>query len=405
MGSTGDIQPYLALATALERAGHEPYLVAGDAWQARAREVGVRFRSSGNTLTEANSREMMARVLAEPNPLRQAGLVFEGAAEPLLRAVPGTLAAIRDADVVVCHSVDFAGLAAAEALGKPHLVAHVFPGFLPGQRWNPTGIPRPRPVAAAIWAVTRLMLRRSSDAILNRVRAAAGLAPGRDLVLAAGARARRTLLAVSPAVLPPDPDWQGRVDMTGFWYLDEPSFAPDPELARFLDAGEPPVVVTFGSMMGQDVAAATRAVLDGLRAAGRRAVIQAGSAGIAAGIALPRDVLRIAWAPHGWLLPRAACVVHHGGAGTTAAVLRAGVPQVIVWHMGDQPAWGAMIAQRGLGPRPRSHRRLTGKWLGRALQSVLADDAMTMRARALAATIATDEGVERAVKVIESSTT
>lgn len=403
MGSTGDIQPYLALATALGRAGHESYLVAGDAWRQRASEVGVAFRCSGNPLSEANTGEMMARILAEPNPLRQAGLVFENVGGALEQAVPGTIEALRDADIVVCHSVDFAGLAAAEALAKPHVVAHIFPGFLPGRNWNPTGVPRPRPVAAAIWALTRLVLRRSSDPVLNRVRAVAGLSPGRDLLLTAGARARRTLLAVSPSLLAPDPAWRGRVEMTGFWYLDEAGFAPDPALLRFLDAGEAPIVVTFGSMMGQDTTAATRAVVDGVTASGRRAVIQAGSADLGSGVTLPAEIFRTTWAPHGWLFPRAACVVHHGGAGTTAAVLRAGVPQVVVWHMGDQPAWGAMVARRGLGPAPRSHRRLTARWLAKTLRRTLADDAMRERARSVAATIGGEHGVERAVAAIASA--
>jgi sterol 3beta-glucosyltransferase len=186
--------------------------------------------------------------------------------------------------------------------------------------------------------------------------------------------------------------------MTGYWFLEEPAFQPSPELEAFLAAGPPPVVIGFGSMSGTNTESLTRMLVDGLRRAGRRAILQAGWSKLGAAD-LGHDILCVDYVPHGWLFERASCVVHHGGAGTTAAVLRAGKPQVIVWHLADQPLWGKLLQRRGLAPAPVNVRGLTGAWLNRALDQAHADAVVT-RARAVREAIRAEDGVGNAVAVL-----
>jgi UDP:flavonoid glycosyltransferase YjiC (YdhE family) len=109
----------------------------------------------------------------------------------------------------------------------------------------------------------------------------------------------------------------------------------------------------------------------------------------------------VGFVPHAWLFQRAACVVHHGGAGTTAAALRAGVPQAIVPHLGDQSIWGRKVAELGVGPKPRARRAADARWLRRVIERMLADADMRSRAERLGADIRSENGVANAVRAIE----
>jgi UDP:flavonoid glycosyltransferase YjiC (YdhE family) len=208
---------------------------------------------------------------------------------------------------------------------------------------------------------------------------------------------------VSPAFVPPDPLWQGRVVQTGYWFLDMPHFEPDPELAAFLAAGEPPLVISFGSMVNADPRRTTALLCEAVERVGCRALIQAGWAGLGEG-PLPPNVRRIDFVPHDWLFPRASGVIHHGGAGTTAAVLRAGVPQAVVWHLGDQPAWGKLLHKRGLAPAaPLWQGALNVDWLTRVMRALRSDPGLRGQAATVGARIRQEEGVRQAVTALEAS--
>jgi sterol 3beta-glucosyltransferase len=247
------------------------------------------------------------------------------------------------------------------------------------------------------WLYRRL-ISLVTDGPLNATRAELGLPRVRQLIARATDAAPGALLAVSPHIVEPDPLWNGRYHTTGFWFLDEPAFQPPPELLAFLRAGPPAVVIGFGSMAGTDAEALTRVLVDGLRRSGRRAILQAGWAKLGE-CDLGAGILPVGYVPHSWLFEHASCVVHHGGAGTTAAVLRAGKPQVIVWHLADQPLWGSLLQRRGLAPRPVNVRKLTAAWLDRALDRAH-DPAVVGRARAVGEAIRAEDGVGNAVRIL-----
>jgi len=399
MGSTGDVQPYLALTRALRTRGHDAFMLTGKMWESRVVEAGLPFRDSGNPANADTHERMLKRVLAEKNPARQMSIIFETLTESFRTAVPVTQQALRDADGVVVHSVEMSALAAVQALKKPFVVSHLFPGFLPARDWNPLGGNWGRLLNALVWKGLENLVKRQTDPCLNEIFSAAGLPPQKGLLLRTGEQAERILVAISPEMVSQDPLWGAKTKVTGYWFLSEPEPAPQSALARFVEGGEPPVVFTFGSMTGFDASRTLAAIVEGL--GNRRAVLQAGVAQMGEGGSLPANVFRASFVPHGWLFPRAACVVHHGGAGTTSAVLRAGVPQAIVWHLGDQPTWGKLIARRGLSPAPIHHSKLTAAWVSRALRSMTEDENVRNRAKDLGARIRSEDGPGCAAKEIE----
>lgn len=186
--------------------------------------------------------------------------------------------------------------------------------------------------------------------------------------------------------------------VTGYWFLPaEPTWSPPPALEAFLARGGPVVSIGFGSMASDDPQAVTELVLGAVRAAGVRAVLLSGWGGLAS---LPpsEDVFCADALPHDWLFPRVAATVHHGGAGTTGAALRSGVPGLVVPFTMDQPFWGSRVAALGVGPAPIPRKRLTRERLADALRRTVADEGMRRRAADLGARIRAEDGVAEAVE-------
>ncbi|MDQ2995642.1 MAG: glycosyltransferase [Chloroflexota bacterium] len=153
-------------------------------------------------------------------------------------------------------------------------------------------------------------------------------------------------------------------------------------------------------MSGKHAAHRAQIVLDALAETGQRGLLARGWGGLAA-TEVPDNVQLIDAAPHDWLFPRTTAVVHHGGAGTTAAGLRAGKPTVICPFLGDQPFWGTLVHARGVGPEPIPQRRLTAARLAAAIHTAIQDSEIQQRAAALGARISAEDGVANAIAIIE----
>jgi sterol 3beta-glucosyltransferase len=206
-----------------------------------------------------------------------------------------------------------------------------------------------------------------------------------------------TMYAFSPLVVPKPSDWDPAIRLTGYWVLPpDPAWRPPRELEAFLAAGPPPVYIGFGSMTPASAGHLTAIALDALAASGQRGVLLGGWGTFGEG-ALPSSVLAVRDVPHEWLLPRMRATVHHGGAGTTGAALRAGVPSIVVPLGFDQPFWGRRVYALGAGPRPISRRRLSASWLADAIRTAVSDSAMRARAASLGAALRAERGVENAI--------
>jgi sterol 3beta-glucosyltransferase len=400
LGSDGDVEPFMALAQRLLAAGHRPLLATNDRFEARATALGIPFVRVGPSWDEALAQQHFTRLLAEPSPLRQLTMVTQMLAELQLPAIPELLELARQVDVVVCPPVSVASVAAARKVSTPHVSVHFAP-LHRADHSTPTGGNLGRFVNRITWSVMGALLRRATDPSLNRIVSATGLTPWHDILLAGAHSSTLDLIAVSPHVLPRDPAWGRSTRTTGYWHVDEPAWQPSAALEA-LTLREPPVVIGFGSMMGLDARAVTARILSAVKDLDRQVVIQAGWGALGAG-PLPANVHALGFVPHAWLFARAACVVHHGGAGTTGAALRAGVPQAIAWHLGDQPFWAHKVHELGVGPKSRRHTHADAHWLRQAIDQMLSDSPMRARAKELGAEIAREDGASNAVRAIEAA--
>ena len=215
-------------------------------------------------------------------------------------------------------------------------------------------------------------------------------------------RARRGgathLFGFSPSVVPRPADWGGALHITGYWFLDRETWQPDERLARFLADGEPPVCVGFGSMIDARGGELSEVVMAALKLTGRRAVLVRGWGGAAR---TEGDVLVIESAPYAWLYPRVRVAVHHGGTGTVAEALRAGVFQVTVPFFGEQRFWGRRLRELGVAPAPIPRERLCARRLANAIDRAATEPRTRARAAALGERVRGEDGVARAVELIE----
>ena len=173
------------------------------------------------------------------------------------------------------------------------------------------------------------------------------------------------------------------------------NYTPAPDLLAFLQDGPPPVYIGFGSIVVDDPNAMTELIFTAVKQTGQRALISQGWGGLGVDKSrVPEGVFMLGNVPHDWLFQHVSCVVHHGGAGTTAAGIKAGRPTVVVPFFGDQPFWGAMVARAGAGPLPIPHKQLTAENLASAITEALKPSSVE-RARELAARISEEKGTDR----------
>ncbi|WP_151983228.1 glycosyltransferase [Rhizobium sp. EC-SD404] len=401
LGTRGDFQPYIALARGLIARGHEVQLAAPIQFSGMAAEHDVRFMGlPAEFLALLNTAEGKAAVAGGKG--FSAGFKLLKQVRPLMRRLLDAewQIAIRFApDVIVYHPKSIAAPDIASALGVPHVLASPVPGLTPTSAF-PTPL-LPYPSLGPFNRVSHLLATHAAELLFaSELKAWRQSTPGLSDRTKRKPRAG-TLYAYSPAVLPKPSDWGPDVLVTGYWFLDEPGWQPDPALEAFLNAGPPPVYFGFGSMPGIDPETMTGMILDALEMTGKRGLLAVGNGAMRFGTMSERAFF-LKSAPHDVLLPKASAAIHHGGAGTTAASLRAGLPTQIIPFFGDQPFWGRRVAALGAGPAPLNRRTLSAGIIANALVA-MDGPAMRSRAKALGAAIESDRGIEAAIEFLEGA--
>ncbi|WP_079062460.1 glycosyltransferase [Streptomyces scabiei] len=412
-GTRGDVQPFLALAVALRRHGHHPLLAAPFAYASDAAAYGVEFAAIDDGPT---------RILDEP---ATRGIVDDGltgvrggiaAARTVARLKHLLIAPLRDVAAIahdhgdlgaVVHSAAFPAQYVADMLDVPAVVVALQPGWIPSGSFPCRLVPLPRVPRLLNRSTYALVTAAQRSREVERWRTSElGLAPrrhgARRWLRDPGGGRRPVLQSFSRHITPVDPGWGGVVRTTGFWYLPaRPDWTPPRELARFLDEGPPPVYIGFGSMAGTHAHRNNALVTEAVRLTRVRAVVATGWGGIGAAAdgsaSSAPDILTIEQAPHDWLFPRTAAIVHHGGAGTVAAALAAGRPQVLCPHMGDQTHWAARMRALGVAPAPLTARTLTAHGLAEAITAAVKDRHLRHRAGEIAPLVRAENGVDAAV--------
>jgi UDP:flavonoid glycosyltransferase YjiC (YdhE family) len=252
------------------------------------------------------------------------------------------------------------------------------------------------------YALIEMMTWQGLGDVINRFRERAlGLDPI-SLIWAPGMLSRLRIphtYCWSPTLIPKPKDWGQHISISGFYFLSLAStYTPPPELAEFLASGPPPVYIGFGSIVVDNPDAMTKIIFEAVKKSGVRALISKGWGGLGADhMDIPESIFMLDDVPHDWLFLHVSCVVHHGGAGTTAAGISTGRPTVIVPFFGDQPFWGAMVARTGAGPQPIPYKHLTADRLAEAISESLTSQTLE-KAAELAAKIKKENGSEEGGK-------
>lgn len=407
-GSRGDVQPCVALGKGLRQAGYGVCLAAPENFAPFVREHGLRFHPLRGDVQAIMAGDE-ARAFMESsgrNPLRAVRAMRALLAPVVMTMAQDALDACRDARGLICLGVFSAfGQAITEALDIP--LMHVEPTpLLPTRAFPAPSWPIQRNLGRLHNVLSGLLMFQAPllwvRPFVNAFRQNLGLPPRGAIHTYRVYKSTPLLGAYSPTLIPHPPDWPDNVHVTGALFLDDAGdWQPPQPLADFLQAGKPPVYVGFGSMGGEDPQRLADIVLGALAQSGERGLLLTGWGGLHARTT-PENVFVLDAAPHRWLFPRMAAVVHHGGAGTTAEGLRAGVPNVVVPFILDQPFWSARIRALGLGPDPIPHKELTAGRLARAIYTAVTGAGMRQRAGACGAAVRAERGVENAVEVIRT---
>ncbi|OTB08554.1 glycosyltransferase family 1 protein, partial [Hypoxylon sp. CI-4A] len=406
IGSRGDAQPFLKIGKVLkEEHGHRVRIATHPAFRDFVeKDSGLEFFSVGG-----DPSELMAFMVKNPGMIptletvkagdigrRRAAMaeMFEGFWRACISATDNErdgnnikMMGEKDpfiADAIIANPPSFAHIHCAEALGIPLHLMFTFP-YTPTQAF-------PHPLASIkksnvdpgytnfiSYPLVEMMVWQGLGDLVNNFRVKTlGLDPVSTL-WAPGATYRLHVPFTylwSPGLVPKPDDWGEEVDVSGFVFLDlASSFTPPDDLVRFLDAGETPIYIGFGSIVVDDADRFTEMIFEAVRLAGVRALVSKGWGGLGQD-AVPANIHMLDNTPHDWLFPKVRACVIHGGAGTTAIALKCGKPTMIVPFFGDQHFWGSMVGNAGAGPMPVPYKRLTAERLAGGIQYCMTDEAL-----------------------------
>jgi sterol 3beta-glucosyltransferase len=407
MGSRGDVQPYLALGKGLKAAGHQIRLATHENFEALVSSHGVEFLPLKGNVQAFMEDPENRKLLESGNFLKIRNHTAKASQQAAIDWVKGGLVACQNVDLLIAGVGGlFLSVALAEKLNLPLLQAYIFP-FTPTTAFPAILFPQSiSKLGGAINWLSHYLFRqimwqgsRKGDELARQQVLDLPTAPFLGNYNSAQFQRYPILYGLSPSVIAKPSDWQNTY-MTGYWFLGEAQeWTPPAALLEFLEKGTPPIFVGFGSMVSRNPEETAELILQAIQLTGQRAILQSGWSGLSKSD-LPDTVLMVDSIPHSWLFPRVAAVVHHGGAGTTAAGLRAGVPSIVIPVFGDQPFWGQRVAELGVGTDPIPRKQLTAERLAESIHRVVSDQAMRQRAATLGAKIQAEDGVANAVAII-----
>jgi sterol 3beta-glucosyltransferase len=411
IGAMGDTQPFVSLAARFKQQGHTVKLAARPDFAGLAASYGIEFAPLGNpyksllrseeVATAIGSGNMLRMIIKQASDSNQRKAFLKGLDTDAIRAVEGAEAIIYKSSWIPFYSIaEKLGVPSAAAMFMPLTRTSAFPSFLIGG-----GKDRGAMIDSLIWRITEQFIWQVSRNFDNRMRGELLGLPRLPFWGPSARQLERTPLyyAYSPTVIPRPADWPERIYVTGFWFSDPPpGWTPPPDLVTFLESGPPPVYVGFGSMPSASAEDTLKLILKALELSHQRGVLLSGWAGIGEDRKLPEYAFGVESVPHNWLFPRVSAVVHHGGAGTTGAGLRAGVPSIVTPFVADQPNWARRVEALGVGPRAIPFRELTADLLADAIRHATSDTAMRQRASAIGEQIRSEDGVGTTVDVFMS---
>ena len=402
-GSRGDVQPFLALACGLQKRGHIVKLAAPRKFDKFITSHGIAF------VPLAGDPEEISRLIndAGVNAIRVVASMWKYIFSIAPQVSRAAFPACEGADLIV-HSFLFTvgGHSWAREHNIPDVSVQTFPMFAPTCDFPNVASPN---IPAGLlsyfshWLATQIFWYGGNGGYGPAQRANPDIPFPKKLYWpfdeVRPPHLRTPLLfAYSPNILPRPNDWDEHMHVTGYLFLPEESYQPSNQLSDFLADGNPPICISFGSMVNRKAERIDRNVREALKKTKNRGIILSGWGGIQNHSS--SDLLYLESAPHDWLLPRCKMIIHHGGAGATSAGLRAGIPSIVVPFTADQPFWGNRIHAIGAGPKPILVKNNSVEKLVRAIAEA-ESNAIRNRAQAIGQNMRGENGVADAVKLIE----
>lgn len=412
-GSHGDVQPYVALGKGLQAAGHEVTVCTACRFESFIKEHNLAYGYMTDEFLKLIETDMGRDVIETADGIPG---VIRAIFKLIKYLKPLTKEMILDAweaakvtrpDLIIFHPKILGAVSIAEKLDVPVIMANLQPMIVPTREFPMAGMPAWKIGSRynrATYGLIKLGLGMYAK-IVNEFRQNSLALPPfpkfSGMGFTADGKPIPILHGFSPHVVPRPADWPGQATVNGYWFLDQPDdWQPSSRLQSFLDAGEAPVYIGFGSMAGRNPQRLADIAIKALTKAGLRGILATGWGGLEADD-LPEHILKIDNAPHEWLFPRMSAIVHHGGAGTTAAALRAGRPMLICPFIADQPFWGECIHRLGAGPKPIPQKKLIVNRLAGALHDMSHNPAIRGRAKDLGRLIRDENGIKDTVAAIE----
>lgn len=410
MGSRGDVQPYIGLAQGLQQAGHDVILCTAATFRGLVESYGLPFAPVSADIVQMMQNEQGLQAMESRNPIGFLSKMMEQMLPAVKKMTAEVITAVEGVDLIVTSSTMlFLAQAFQEWRGIPFLPAYPQP-LLPTRDFPAMGTPSlptwfPQPVRGLYNRFTHHVAVQIFYSIFRRAGNAArqelmGLPPMPFLAdLSSVYDGRQPLIYGFSEHVVPISDLPSTMHICGYWFTQEPEWTPPADLLHFLDSGDKPIYVGFGSMTDRQPQELTRMIVDALKITGKRGILLSGWGNLGTA-QLPDSIHVLQSVAHEWLFPRVAAAIHHGGAGTTAASLRAGVPTIIVPFIADQPFWGECVHALGVGPAPLPRKKLTTESLVAAIRAT-DDPQMRQKAATLGQQISAEDGVATAVKWIE----
>lgn len=407
-GSWGDVRPNVVLAQALQKAGYGVLVISTEAFRAWIEACGLPFVG-----VSLDMQALMDAVMGGDGGLLETVQALNAARKAIRPAIvqvgKEVAAVMHDGDVLLTNElISFWLNGVAEKYKtrlihvnlQPQAITSQFPAM--GQPIIQAWMPIQSAYNRLSYGIFRRTNWSTQGSLGNQIRAAhLGLPKQTWAKQKVLLDSTASLVLVSRHVVPPPADWLPHHHVTGYLFDDDSDWQAPPDLLDFLATDEKPVYIGFGSMAVRKPADTTHTILEAVRRSGRRAILLSGWAGMGT-MEMPKEVYLLKYAPHSWLFPRTAAVVHHGGAGTTAAGIRAGVPSVIVPFFLDQPFWGQRLYELGVGTNPIPRSKLTAEKLAAAILEATTNRTLQDKAATLGELIAAEDGASQAVNAIQA---
>ena len=401
-GSQGDLEPFVALGQRLCQAGHTVRLAGPETYQSRFELGSIEYIPlPGNPASLVQDLADQAGT----NRYRIISIMSRFVVPLAVQVFDQAKAACQGADLII-HSflLTSAGMSLGEELEIPTISAQLFPVFSPTNEFPAPTFPDLR-LGPIYRTLTHQMVsgifKWGSRFLYQRVRVKnPQLSELRRWIPGDQAEGAIPILYgfSSQVVLRPR-DWEDNAHITGYWLLDpQLERSPPQEAVDFLSSGTPPITVALGSTRTDRLKDINQKIIKALSACEQRGIIIADQLNTAR---INPNILQLGYAPYRWLFNRSAAVIHHGGAGTTARGLMAGLPNIILPFTSDQPFWARRVHTLGTGPKPIPARRLTTLALIEAVQEALTDQTLRAKANQIGRQLRKEDGVSRALKIIE----